>query len=244
MRRRHYVVLFVILLWLPTLSGCRTRSFLSTKQEIELGKEGAREVEQEFRIDTTSPDAERVRKIGESLLPHMDRRDVPYSFKVLISNQINAFSLPGGPVYVFRGLLDLVGNDNSALACVIGHECGHINARHVARHISTDIIHSALISILFPNANVQNAVGLVDQIIQLKYSRDDEYEADWRGLSYAYYAGYDPNGLIRFFHKLELVEKWEGGNNTPEWLQDHPLTPERIRRAEWIIAHHDYRYGH
>lgn len=160
MRRRHLVVLCVILLWLPMLSGCRTRSFLSTKQEIELGKEGAREVEQEFRVDTTSPDAERVRRIGESLLPHMDRRDVPYSFKVLISNQINAFSLPGGPVYVFRGLLDLVGNDDSALACVIGHECGHINARHVARHISTDIIHSALISILFPNANVQNAVGL------------------------------------------------------------------------------------
>ncbi len=241
--RRSWMPLLCSLLIIPLLTGCRTRSFLSTRQEITLGKQGAKEVEQEFRIDNDSPDADRVRAIGESLLPHMDRRDVPYSFKVIKSSQINAFSLPGGPVFVYRGLLDLIGNDDSALACVIGHECGHINGRHVARRISSDILNTALITILIPNPTVQNSAGLLDQIMGLKYSRNDEYEADWRGLSYAYYAHYDPWGMVRFFHTLERVEKRQGGSG-PEWLQDHPLTPARIKRAEWIIEHHDYRYGH
>ena len=113
-----------------SLTGCRLRSVLSTKQEVNLGREGARQVEQEFRVDTTSADAERVRRVGQSLIAHMDRRDVPYSFKLLDAKEINAFSLPGGPVYVYRGLLDIMGDDDDALACVLGHECGHVNGRH------------------------------------------------------------------------------------------------------------------
>src|SRR5438874_7911560 len=89
------------------LAGCRTRSFLSTKQEVNLGREGARQVEQQYRVDTNSPDAERVRRVGQSLLAHTDRRDIPYAFRVLDAKEINAFSIPGGPVYVYRGLLDM-----------------------------------------------------------------------------------------------------------------------------------------
>ena len=112
------------------LAGCRTRSFLSTKQEVNLGREGARQVEQQYRVDTNTPDADRVRRIGQSLLAHTDRRDIPYSFKVIDAKEINAFSIPGGPVYIYRGLLDMVGDDDDALACIIGHEIGHVNGRH------------------------------------------------------------------------------------------------------------------
>lgn len=226
------------------LSGCRTKSFLSTRQEVSLGKEGTRQVEQQFRVDTSSPDAERVRRIGERLLPHIDKRDVPYSFKVLDSPDINAFSLPGGPVFVYRGLLDMIGDDDDALACVMGHELGHINARHAARTISSQLATNILLTLALGGASgtTQNLAGLAANLIDLKYSRDDEYEADRRGLSYAHFAGYDPHGMIRFFDKLMRMEKREG-HGSPEWLEDHPLTKARIAKAEAIIDHNDYRYG-
>lgn len=224
------------------LTGCRTRSFLSTRQEISLGKEGARQVEQEMRVDASSPDAERVRHIGQTLLNHMDRRDVPYSFKVVDGREINAFSLPGGPIYIYRGLLDMVGDDNDALACVIGHESGHVNGRHAARQISSQFATNILL-LGIPNPTTQNLAGLGASLIGLKYSRDDEYDADRRGLSYAHFAGYDPNGLVRFFGKLERLEKRQGGSE-PEWLQNHPLTGARIEKAKRIIENNDFRYGH
>lgn len=239
-RARLLVALAAILL--PATPGCRTRSFLSTKQEIGLGKEGAREVEQQFRVDTSGPDADRVRRVGARLIPHMDRREVPYSFKVLVAKGINAFSLPGGPVYVYRGLLDVMGDDDDALACVLGHECGHVNARHVARHISTEILNTLAINIFIPNPVAQEGAGLLTEVFSLKYSREDEYEADRRGLSYAHFAGYNPEGMIHFFDKLERLERRQAGGD-PEWLRDHPLTAARIEKAHAIIEHSDFRYG-
>lgn len=226
-----------------SLTGCRTRSFLSTKQEIALGKEGARQIEAEYRVDTSSPDAERVRRIGTKLLPHVDQRDVPYSFKVLEANDVNAVALPGGPLYVFRGLLDIADpGDDDALACVIGHEIGHINGRHAARQISSQFITSILIYVGLPGATNQELARLASGVISLKYSREDELDADRRGLSYAQRAGYDPNGLIRFFTKLERMERRVGGEKN-EWLRSHPLNTSRIERAKVLIENQNYRYG-
>src|SRR5262245_21151274 len=120
-RQVRVVLALAFVIALSGATGCRTRSFLSTRQEINLGKEGARQIEMEFRVDSKSADAERVRRVGQSLLPHIDKRDVPYAFRVLDHPSINAVSLPGGPVYIFRGLLDLMGDDDDALAGVIGH---------------------------------------------------------------------------------------------------------------------------
>lgn len=224
------------------LAGCRTRSFLSTKQEVNLGREGARQVEQQYRVDTNSADAERVRRVGQSLLAHTDRRDIPYSFKVLDSKEINAFSIPGGPVYIYRGLLDMMGDDDDALACVIGHEIGHVNGRHAARQISSQLATNILISVTPIGATAQNLAGLGAELAGLKYSRDDEYDADRRGLSYAHFAGYDPQGMVRFFEKLQRMEKREGGGG-PEWARNHPVTAARIAKAEAMIEHKDFRYG-
>jgi predicted Zn-dependent protease len=229
------------------LTGCRTRSFFSTRDEISMGKEGARQIEQEFRVDTSSPDAERVRKIAQKILPHVDARDVPYSFKVLDVKEVNAVSLPGGPVYVFRGLLDMLGDDDDALACVIGHEIGHVNGRHAARQMSSQLLTQLLLiagtqagGLTDPNA--VRAVGMGAQVIGLTYSREDEYDADRRGLSYAYRAGFDPRGMVRFFEKLERMERRLGGR-VPEWLRSHPVNTSRIDRAEVLIENKNYRYG-
>lgn len=236
------LAILLALVGLSGLSGCRTKSFLSTKQEVNLGKEAAREVEQQFHVDTKSPDADRVRAVGERLLPHLDRPGINYTFKVLENKEINAFSLPGGPVYVFRGLLDMLGDDDDALATVLGHECGHVAARHAARQLSSAVTTNILINILIPNPTYNQLAGVSADVAGLKYSRDDEYEADRRGLSYASEAGYDPNGMVHFFDKLSRLEHRQGGGD-PEWLRDHPLTQARIEKAQLIIDKKDFRYG-
>ena len=93
-----------------------------------------------------------------------------------------------------------------------------------------------------PNPTAQNLAGGLAGIISLKYSRDDEYDADRRGMSYAQFAGYDPHGMIRFFEKLQRQEKREGAHD-PEWVQNHPVTKARIAKAEAMIDHKDYRFG-
>jgi predicted Zn-dependent protease len=223
------------------LTGCGKSNLLSTKDEVKIGHEGALQIEKQYKVETNTPDAIRVRQIGDRLLEHIhERPGVPYSFKVLDNKEVNAFSLPGGPVYVFKGLLDMIGNDNDALATVIGHEIGHINARHAAKQISQQMETNLAISVLLRGKTTQDIAGLGASLINLRYSRDDEYEADKRGLSYAYKAGYDSNGMIRFFHKLEKMEK---SGQTPEFLRDHPLTRLRIARATKIIETKDYPYG-
>lgn len=230
------------LLVLLGTTGCRTRSFLSTKQEVNLGREGSKQIEVSYRVDTSSPDADRVRRIGQKLLPHVDKRDVPYAFKVLEEPSVNAVSLPGGPVYIFRGLLDMVGDDDDALACVMGHEIGHVNGRHAARQISSQYATQLLLIFGVPDPNIQQVAGLGAELIGLKYSREDEYDADRRGLSYAQYAGYDPNGMIRFFDRLNRAEKRRGGG-PPEWQRTHPLGTTRIQKAQALIENKNYRYG-
>jgi predicted Zn-dependent protease len=208
-----------------------------------LGREGSRQIEQDYKVDVTSPDAERVKKIGARILPHVDQREVPYSFKVLESPEINAVSLPGGPIYIFRGLIDLIGEeDDDALACVIGHEIGHVNGRHAARQISSQLLTSLLIGFGVPGGTNQDLARIAAGLISLRYSREDELDADRRGLSYAYYAGYDPNGMIRVFKKFEQVERRMGGERN-EWLRSHPLNTSRLDRTEVLIENKNYRYG-
>jgi predicted Zn-dependent protease len=222
--------------------GCKNTNFLSTRDEVRIGRQASEEIDKEYRVETDTKDAARVRRIGERLLPHAEqRRDVPYTFKVIDAPVVNAVSLPGGPVYVYRGLLDLAGSDDDAVACVIAHEIGHINARHAAKMISQQLAANIGIAILVRGRDLQNLAGLASDLINLSYSRDDEYEADRRGLSYAHKAGYDPRGMIRFFKLLQTMEKKGGGG--PEFLRTHPLTKARIDRAERIIETQDYPYG-
>jgi predicted Zn-dependent protease len=160
---------------------------------------------------------------------------------VLDANDINAVSLPGGPIYVYRGLLDLLGNDDDALACVMAHEVGHIDARHGAKQMSQQIAASLGVLILLRGQTAQDIGALTTDLLNLSYSRSDEHEADHRALSYAHKAGFQATGLVTFFRKLKELEKGKGRDL--EALRTHPYTDTRLSRAERIIEKQDYRYG-
>ncbi len=226
------------------LLGCGKGTVWSTRDEVHVGREASREVERQYRLDTSSEDAKRVQRIGERLVVHTDQRaGIPYTFRVLDAKDVNAVSLPGGPIYVFRGLLDLVGDDDDALATVIAHEIGHVNGRHISHQFTKQLQTGVLLGILLQGQGrtVQDIAGVTNDLLGLKFSRDDEYDADRRGLSYAYKAGFDPNGMIRFFQKLQALEK--RGGSSPEFLRTHPLTRTRIDRAQKLIEAQDFRYG-
>ena len=220
-------------------SGCRKANLVSTQDEVRIGQEAARQFESQNRVETNSADAQRVRRIGQRLLAAIEERGVPYSFKVVDSQTVNAVSLPGGPVYIYRGLLNLVGGDDDELAAVMAHEIGHVEGRHAAKQMSTQVQAQALID-LFLKGGAQDIAGLASQLLNLRYSRDDEFDADSRALNYTYRAGFAPRGLIEFFQKLSQLER-SGG--TPEFLRTHPVTTSRIQRAEEILQSGEYRGG-
>ncbi|GBC93774.1 Beta-barrel assembly-enhancing protease [bacterium HR15] len=214
------------------LTGCKG-TLWSKKDEVRIGKEVSLEVEKAYKLDPNPAHQQRVQLIGQRLLTVAKVEPYEYTFKVLDSEEVNAFALPGGPVYVMRGLLEMVGNDDDELACVIGHELAHINRRHAAKQVTRGTWASVLIA-LGTKGKVRDIAEISAALLQLKYSRNQEYEADRLGLEYAYQSGYDPNGMIRFFQKL-LAKQKEGDKGILANLRTHPLTENRIWRARQHI---------
>lgn len=219
-------------------SGGTFLNLLPEQKEIEIGKSYVPYAIEEF--DGLYPDKEvqnYVRSVGFTLAKRTERK-LPYEFYLVNSSQINAFALPGGPVMITRGLL-LRLDSESELANVLAHELGHINARHHARFLEKQFGLSLLLNIgaiLVGNKPYGEALLQFGQIgaslLALKFSRDQEREADRYGLIYAYRAGYDPMGMIRVF---ELFKSMERGGRPPEWLSTHPLPDTRIQEARKII---------
>ncbi|SNZ13244.1 beta-barrel assembly-enhancing protease [Hydrogenobacter hydrogenophilus] len=176
---------------------------------------------------------EYVKSVGMSIAKHTPRR-LPYEFFVVNSDTVNAFALPGGPVFITRGLL-LKLNNESELAGVLGHELGHINARHHAKFLekmyAINLLYN-ISSVLLadkPYAQALLQFGQVGgQLLALKFSRDQERQADELGVVYVLKAGYDPRGLLGVFETFKNMER----TNVPEWLQTHPLPQSRIEDVQ------------
>jgi len=215
-------------------------NFYSLEREIALGKQLAQEVERSAKMVDDPIVVDYVNKVGQNLVRNSDAR-VPFTIKVIDSDQINAFALPGGFFYVYSGLI-LHADEESELAGVMGHEIAHVAARHGTRNatkmeLTQLAMIPAMIFIPYTWAGYAMYEGLqfAIPISYLKFSRDAERQADFLGLQYMYKAGYDPNSYITFFEKIQAEERRRPGS-IPKVFADHPPTAERIRNIQEEIA--------
>jgi predicted Zn-dependent protease len=212
----------------------------SLEREIALGKQAAQEVEKTSRLINDPVVTEYVNRVGQNLVRNSDAK-VPFTIKVIDSDEINAFALPGGFFYVNSGLI-LRADEEAELAGVMAHEIAHVAARHGTKSATKgEIMQLASIPLILLGPGGWAGYGLYEGLNlaipmgYLKFSRDAEREADFLGLQYMYKAGYDPNAFVSFFEKIEAEERHHPGS-IPKVFSTHPPTPERIQKAQEEIA--------
>ena len=212
----------------------------SLEREIALGKQAAMEVEKSSKMISDPVVTEYVNRIGQNLVRNSDAK-VPFTIKVIDSDEVNAFALPGGFFYVNSGLI-LRADEEAELAGVMGHEIAHVAARHGTRNATKgEIAQFATIPLILLGPGGWAGYGLYEGLNMaiplgfLKFSRDNEREADYLGLQYMYKAGYDPNAFVSFFEKIEAEEKRHPGS-IPKIFSTHPPTPDRVQKAQQEIA--------
>jgi predicted Zn-dependent protease len=214
--------------------------FYSLEREIALGKQLAQQVDQEAKFINDPIVNAYVNRVGQNLVRNSDAR-VPFTIKVIDSDVVNAFALPGGFFYVNSGLI-LHADTEAELAGVMAHEIAHVCARHGTKDMTKQSIVQlasipAMIFIPYTWAGyaIYQGMNFAIPLTFLRFSRKDEAEADFLGLQYMYKAGYDPNAFVAFFEKVEADEKKEPGT-IPRVFATHPPTPDRIEAAQREIA--------
>ena len=220
-------------------------NLISESQEIDLGKQAAQDVDQSLGLYKDQKVEAYVARLGQSLSQQTNRKTLPWQFRVVEDPGVNAFALPGGPVYVTRGILATLMTE-AQLAGVMGHECGHIAARHSANQISKAQLAQVglgLGSVLSPQlASLSQVASVGLQVLFLKFSRDDESQADKLGLAYMANDGYDARSMLEVFRTLNRVSKLAGGGKLPQWLETHPDPENRLGAAEQRLKEikHDF----
>ena len=202
---------------------------LSADQEVALGLQSAPEMAAQFGGEDPDPAAQaEVQRVGQQVVSHSSAHDAPYQFHFTLlkdAETVNAFALPGGPVFITRGLFKRLENE-AQLAGVLGHESGHVVARHAAEHIAKSQLAQGVVGAVAVGASDRNngqSVAMIAafaaQMAQLRYSRNDETEADLLGVKFMSQAGYDPRAMLRV---MEILEQSSKGGRQPEFMSTHP----------------------
>jgi predicted Zn-dependent protease len=238
----------VLLAALIGIAACATNPVTGKKEimlipesaEIEMGKSTDAAIRQEYGLYPDPELTAYVDRVARRMVPYTHRNKLEYHFAVLDTPIENAFAAPGGYIYVTRGLLAMT-NSEAELATVLGHELGHVNARHSARQMSRQLlVLGGIIVGSVLSEDIQKiapflVVGM--QVLFLKHSRSDEYQADSLGVLYSRRAGYSPAQMILFFQSIQKLEEDAGGGvRLPNFLSTHPLTAKRIEEAKKMLV--------
>jgi beta-barrel assembly-enhancing protease len=212
-------------------------NWYSLEQQMAMGRSYAHQVESSSRMITDPMIAEYVNRIGQNLVRNSDAQ-VPFTIKIIDTDDINAFALPGGYFYVDSGLI-LAADSEAELAGVMAHEIAHVAGCHAAREMSrSQLMNLASIPLIFVGGGIgyaiQNVAGLAMPMGFLKFTRSFESEADFLGIQYMYKAGYDPQALTAFFEKVKVMEKHRPGS-LAKAFDTHPQTPDRIEKTQHEI---------
>lgn len=222
-----------------SLSGCMTTEYnlateqqetmlLGTEKEVAVGTAFAQYVEKENEINTDVDINERVENIARRIAEICDRQELVYTIRVINKDEVNAFALPGGYIYVYKGLIDEVKNDDQ-LAGVIAHEFGHITAKHALKRMEASYAYTMLqiLSATSGNAQMLQGIDLAFASIITGYSREDEFQADRLSLKYMEKAGYDPKEMIVFLERLQEINAKRPIQRFSYW-RTHPFTSQRV----------------
>ncbi len=213
-------------------------NWYSLESEIRMGKQYSMQVEQSVKLVQDPVVNEYVNRIGQNLVRNSDAQ-VPFSIKVIDSDEVNAFALPGGFFYVNSGLI-LAADEEAELAGVMAHEIAHVCARHGMRQMTrANWAQIGTLPLIFVGGGIgygiYQASSLALPITFMKFQRNFEAEADYLGLQYMYKTGYDPQAFISFFEKIQAKEKKKPGTLAKAFAS-HPQTPDRIEESQKEIA--------
>ncbi|MDR0787403.1 MAG: M48 family metalloprotease [Gemmatimonadota bacterium] len=228
------------LLVLATISlsaGCAP----TLQEEVALGQQTAAQLSAELPLVRDAASVEYINQLGNQIARHADTRDIQYRFYIVNASEVNAFAIPGGHVYVNRGLIERSRNV-SELAGVLAHEIAHVTHRHGVEqwtraqraNLGVNVLYGVLLG-RAPSGIESAAIQVGGAGVFSGYSREAEREADEAAVGYLIASGFDPNGLVTMFETL-LAERQANPSALEQWFATHPTTEERIRNAQAAIA--------
>ena len=214
-------------------------NWYSTESEIRMGKQYSMELEKGTKFITDPVITEYVNRVGQNLVRNSDAK-VPFTIRVIDSDEVNAMALPGGFFYVNSGLI-LNADEEAELAGVMAHEIAHVAAHHAARELTrSNYAQMSMVPLIFIGGyaayGIYEAAQIGIPLTFLQFSRDFEAQADFLGVQYMYRAGYDPQAFVTFFEKIQNLEKHKPGAVSKAFAS-HPQTPDRIEHSQEEIAH-------
>ncbi len=235
--------LLIILALTLLFSGCTTIynpatqrreiRLIDTENEVAIGNKMDSQVNKKIEIIHDPQRQQRLNRIASGVAAVSDRQDLVYHFRIAKNNEFNAFAIPGGFIYVNSGLMDNATDDE--LACVLGHEIGHVAARHSIKKLEANLGYQVVMNIALGISGQQTmgqAMDIVYNLINLGYSRKDELLADKLAVRYAKRSGFNPHAMVTFFEKLKNEAGSKPSHYNPVFLSSHPAIDDRIKNVE------------
>lgn len=227
-----WVLLFILTIGIGTVYAAEFH-LISRSQEEELGRETARKIEAKYGVYRNPQWNQKITRMGRIIAAKSDRPELGYRFKVLNTKIINAFALPGGYIYVTKGLMD-AGVTDMELAGIVGHEIAHAAKRHSVRALERNLGIALLLQLVTKGKSgaVQLSTQLLQVLVDRGYSREYEFEADNAGAFYVSKTNYNPWGLVFFLERLQRMQKKKGAKTAGNIFSTHPVTKDRVSRLE------------